>query len=449
MPEPVDLLDQAAQAANALSGGSCPGCDPCADSCGPCGACYACATDLREQIAQCCPCTTGGCLDFFDQGVDAAMPGLELIGSIAGCVASPCAFPLVFLFPADRHVGGGGDAATADGGGWVVSMLRAPLARPLCCCVACVLPPLGQYLVRLRALDGDMSRYSLFQGRFDGPHCLAACNPSLPFTLRAGSHGEQRCPQAYLCAEASCCTVCAFYASRGLMRDERGLGWDPTEVRVENCLFVFGQLASSCAACGCALQCVGCLLQCCAPPGELRDAGADCSRLGGACSRIAGAIFRGMWHVRNVAMACMSAQMVHESYAPLTQGAGARPHKGGGEDGGGGAGWTPQNSLAPPGCGAGAPPHAQYGGGAQQQPLHVQYGGQAGGYRGDPHYAQPVAQAYAPGAGDYYGGAGAVGIATAVHPQADARPPPPPYEQFQQRGGRDSPPPRANEISRV
>ncbi|KAJ1636735.1 hypothetical protein T492DRAFT_364202 [Pavlovales sp. CCMP2436] len=140
------------------------------------------------------------------------------MGAVAGCFASPCAFPLVFCFSA-------GSEEPPDSGGWAVSVLRAPLARPLWCIPTCLLPCCGaQYFVRRRVLGGDMSRYKLFQGRHDGPHCLARCSPSLPFTLLAGTHGEAQCPHAFLCAESCLCSVCAFYASRDMMRSERRLG---------------------------------------------------------------------------------------------------------------------------------------------------------------------------------------------------------------------------------
>ncbi|KAG8468963.1 hypothetical protein KFE25_007481 [Diacronema lutheri] len=264
----------------------------------------------------CCPnAACGGCassaFDFFDGAVDLAMPVLELLGAVAGCAASPCAFPLVFCFPPGP-----------DSGGWAVSMLAAPSRRPIWCCGTCALPCVAQYFVRRRVLGGDMGRYALFQGRMDGPYCLARCSPSLPFTLRAGSHGEHNCPHACLCIESCACSVCAFHASRDLMRNERGLGPDPTEVRVDACLAAFAEIARAFAVCGCCLSCCGCATRCCVEPGsDAADAGADCSRLGGACSRIASAIYRGMWHVRNVAIACMSAQMAYEADLPHALGA--------------------------------------------------------------------------------------------------------------------------------
>lgn len=47
------------------------------------------------------------------------------------------------------------------------------------------------------------------------------------------SHREEKNPAACLCLESTVCCLCAFHASRWLMRDERALAMDPTEIRVE------------------------------------------------------------------------------------------------------------------------------------------------------------------------------------------------------------------------
>lgn len=319
------------------------------------------AVGVPGDAADCCEMATSRA----EACLDAVLPCVELVGALASMVASPCVFPLVFCFPADGAESEGSSRA------WAISMLNAPVRRPLECVGAMLCPCCAQYYVRLRALGGDISRYKLFQGRHDGPKCCALMSPSLPFTLHAGTHGDAENPQLFLCLEAWLCTYCAFHVSRQTMREERDLGLDPTEVRTNNCLIFFGSIARACCCVGCALRCAGCLAGLCAPEGSAAEGAAGyASRLGGGCLRVAHAIRRGMAHVRCIAVACMSAQMVHESYdlvpgKPAAEDRGPEPawamsRQGFGDADAGPGAWS-HRAQPPPG-----PPAYGYGYGAEQ-----------------------------------------------------------------------------------
>ena len=78
-----------------------------------------------------------------------------------------------------------------------------------------------------------MSKYKLWQGYHDGPQCMARRCPGAPITIEAGTYGEQNCPEAFLCLEVWCAAgiwsmCCAFDVTRRMVREERGLGKDPT-----------------------------------------------------------------------------------------------------------------------------------------------------------------------------------------------------------------------------
>ena len=236
--------------------------------------------------------------------LDQISPCLESVAAAMWFCAGPCAFPLVFLFP---------DQPAAAGATWRVPMVEAPMKQPLVCAgAACV--PCAQYYVRLRVLDGDISKYKLFQGRADGPHCCAHIWPSAPITIKSGTYGDSG-SSAWLCAESCLCPCCAFEVSRAVMKQERGLADDPTEVRYRHCQHFFGMAAASCAQLGCCVKCMGCLVGCCAPENAGAQSLEDSAyRAGNGCLRIAHLLHRGLWAVRLVAVGCMSAQIVHESF---------------------------------------------------------------------------------------------------------------------------------------
>jgi len=234
--------------------------------------------------------------------MDCIAPFAELLGKIVGCFASPCAWPLVYCFQADGDLGRP----------WDVQMEYAPCKQPhVCCCSMCCVWCM-QFEVRRMVLDKDMSKYKLFQGYYDGPYGCARWKPSLPFTLTAGTYGDAGSP-LFLALEVCLCPFCAFDVSREYQREDRALGYDPTEIRVDKCLEFFRCIAELCLCCGFCVACVGCCAGCCL--GE-KDVEQSSYRLGGACLNIAQGIIRGMRWVIRIATACMSAQMCHEHKLP-------------------------------------------------------------------------------------------------------------------------------------
>ena len=256
-------------------------------------------------------CGCDGCFGILADGLETVNPLLEYVADCIWVCGSPIAFPLIFLFPPPPE-------SNPPGGGWQVSMLKSPLVKPLQCILFTVCCPCGQWYLRRRALGGDMTKYKLWQGYHDGPHCLARRCPGAPITIQSGTYGEDKCPDAFLCAEVWCLgcwwsTCCAFDVTRRLMKDERNLGDDPTEVRVNKCIGFFSELAHHLCMCGMCLHCASCLLGCCAPDSSGAQ---ECSDEGGraasACISCAHTCWRGIWSVKVIAMGCMSAQMDKE-----------------------------------------------------------------------------------------------------------------------------------------
>lgn len=269
-------------------------------------------------VEGCGPCNEimGGCAN----AIEIVTPCLESISSAIWCLGSPLAFPLIFCFDSGEH--------THESSGWKVSMLGAPCVRPLECCFATLCLPCGQWYVRYRALESDLSRYKLWQGYHDGPHCFARSCPGAPITITSGEYGESECPGLFLCLEVwilggPCSSCCAFDVSRRLMRDERGLGMDPTEARQEKCVDFFYVCFRNITMIACCVRCAGCLAGCCAPDSEGAQEFSDAAGDGaGACWKIARTIHRGIWSVRILAIGCMSAQMIHEDSSRFEKGRG-------------------------------------------------------------------------------------------------------------------------------
>lgn len=289
--------------------------------------CCACAKVWKEGCG--CDGAFAGCAD----GLQRVQPCLQAFSSAIWCLGSPVAFPFVFCFSPEPH--------TNESSGWAISMLQAPCAEPCACCLTTVCLPCGQWELRRRALDGDWSRYKLWQGYHDGPHCCAAFFKGAPVVIEAGTHGEQSCPHAFLCAEVwclggPCSSCCAFDATRRLMQDHFALGTDPTEARQHKCAACFGNAAHQCSKAACCLCLAGCLAGCCAPEsGGAQEFAADARHGAGACWRVAYTLHRGIWSVKLLAIGCMSAQMLHE------QGLRARAERDGGARGAEEAGPAP------------------------------------------------------------------------------------------------------------
>eukprot|EP00931_Biecheleriopsis_adriatica_P079242 TRINITY_DN52645_c0_g1_i1.p1 TRINITY_DN52645_c0_g1~~TRINITY_DN52645_c0_g1_i1.p1 ORF type:complete len:411 (-),score=62.92 TRINITY_DN52645_c0_g1_i1:70-1236(-) len=266
-----------------------------------------------QQVEDCCACCGGGagcvgpgCFEQLAECADCITPFAESLGKAISCAASPCIWPIVYCFPADEDLGKQ----------WDVSMEYAVCKAPCVCCFGLVCVQCTQIYIRYTVLDQDLSKYKCCQGIYDGPYCCAVCKPSLPFTFEAGTYGDAGNPLC-LFLEACCCPFCAFEASREYQRNDRGLGYDPTETRVYKCLEFFGCIAECCVCCGCLTKCVGCCAGCCL--GE-QDFAESSDRLGNACTGIAYGIIKGMRWIIRIATACMSAQMAHEAKLPKTGG---------------------------------------------------------------------------------------------------------------------------------
>lgn len=274
------------------------------------------ASDCLSGV--CCDCWTEGCgpMDACfagtADGLEMLNPIMEYVADLIWCLGSPLAFPLVFCFQAPRP-----DDMDPPGGGWYLPMIDAPLARPLCCCCGMTLcAPCGQFYLRRRLLDGDMTRYRLWQGMHDGPHCLARRCPGAPITIQSGTYGEQNCPHAFLAAEVCCLggcwsVCCAFDVNRRLIKQERTyLKDDPTEIRVNKCIGFFSALASKLCMLGCCVCVTSMCIGCCASESEgAQECSAAGQRAGGACRSCARTCWRGIWSVKVIAMGCMSTQM--------------------------------------------------------------------------------------------------------------------------------------------
>jgi hypothetical protein len=156
----------------------------------------------------------------------------------------------------------------------------------------------------------------------DGPQCMARRCPGAPCTIESGTYGESDCPDAFLCFEVTCAAgfwsvCCAFDVTRRLMKQERNLGSDPTEIRQEKCVAFFGEIAHYCCMMACCVWVCGACISCLAQDSEgAQDLGSASGRASHACFEIVNTLWRGIWSVKVIAIGCMSAQMVHEIDAP-------------------------------------------------------------------------------------------------------------------------------------
>ncbi|KAG7358959.1 hypothetical protein IV203_015548 [Nitzschia inconspicua] len=256
-------------------------------------------------------CGLDGCFGTCADTLEAINPVMEYIADLIWFLGSPLAFPLIYCF--DK-----GPDTEPPGGGWQIPMIQTPLRLPIMCCAFTICAPCGQWYMRRRLLDGDMTKYKLWQGYHDGPHCMARRCPGAPITIEAGTYGEDKCPELFLCAEVTCLggfwsVCCSYNVNRRMIKEQRNLGDDPTEVRVNKCIGFFSALASKLCMLGCCVCISSRLIGCCAND----SAGAQqCSgqgvRAGNACRSCARTCWRGIWSVKMIAMGCASAQMNHE-----------------------------------------------------------------------------------------------------------------------------------------
>uniref|UniRef100_A0A7S3V5Q2 Uncharacterized protein n=1 Tax=Chaetoceros debilis TaxID=122233 RepID=A0A7S3V5Q2_9STRA len=257
-------------------------------------------------------CGCNECMGRCADVLECITPIAESSAKLICCLGSPLAFPLIFCFDSDPH--------THESSGWNITMMQTPSKASLACCLSTICVPCGQFYVRKYAvLNGDMSKYKLWQGKHDGPHCLANYCKGAPCTIESGSYGEQKCPNAFLCAEVTClgcglCSpCCAFDVSRDMMKEERGLGTDPVEARFDKCQGFFGELMGCAACAACQLRILSCCLGSIATESEgAQELSGEARRLSSACARLSQICFRGLISVKIIAMGCMSAQMVHE-----------------------------------------------------------------------------------------------------------------------------------------
>eukprot|EP00286_Rhodomonas_abbreviata_P024298 CAMPEP_0181311936 /NCGR_PEP_ID=MMETSP1101-20121128/13420_1 /TAXON_ID=46948 /ORGANISM="Rhodomonas abbreviata, Strain Caron Lab Isolate" /LENGTH=219 /DNA_ID=CAMNT_0023418735 /DNA_START=77 /DNA_END=736 /DNA_ORIENTATION=- len=85
-----------------------------------------------------------------------------------------------------------------------------------------------QCCLRKKVLLGDWSKYSCFQGQFTVCCCL-----------KAGSCGEENCPQCCAFLEGCVCNFAAVSASRQYVMEKYDLTSDPCDyrlIRINNCL---------------------------------------------------------------------------------------------------------------------------------------------------------------------------------------------------------------------
>lgn len=132
----------------------------------------------------CCQCWQEGC--GCDSGfalcadcLEYANPVLEQVGDVIWIFGSPLAFCCIFCFSSAPH--------TDESSGYELSMLQAPIRRPLTCCAASFCAPCGQWYVRRKVLGGDMTKYKLWQGYHDGPKCcpfIVICSIDLDTSLQ-------------------------------------------------------------------------------------------------------------------------------------------------------------------------------------------------------------------------------------------------------------------------
>mmetsp|Transcript_32211 Transcript_32211/g.78277 ORF Transcript_32211/g.78277 Transcript_32211/m.78277 type:complete len:326 (-) Transcript_32211:98-1075(-) len=259
-------------------------CDFWTEGCG-CDSCYGCLAD----------------------GLEAVNPFMECVADAIWIFGSPLAFPCIFFFDAPK--------TNPPGGGWQVSMMKTPIKACPQWCFYTICCPCGQFLMRRKLLEGDMSKYKLWQGYHDGPQCCARRCPSAPITIKSGTYGEEKCPNAFLCAEVMCLAgawsvCCSFDVNRRMIKEQRNLGDDPTEVRVRKCIGFFSGIMSQLYCVGCCMTCCSCLVGCCANDSEgAQECSEEGGRAGRACLSCAHTIWRGIWSVKVIAMGCSSAQM--------------------------------------------------------------------------------------------------------------------------------------------
>jgi hypothetical protein len=286
---------------------------------------------VHDGVGACCPdwwthgCGLNGAFGLCADCLEVTNPILQQVGDAIWIFASPVAFFCIFCFPSDPY--------TDESSGYEVSMLGAPCRRPVTCCAATLCVPCAQWHVRRVVLKYDMTKYKLWQGYHDGPHCCAVACPGAPITIASGTYGEEKCPNTFLCLEVCCLagiysTCCAFDVSRRYQREERGLSIDPTEQRQRRCITFFSTIMHSCFQLGCCMCVSSCLVGICAPDsGGAQDCAGEAGRAARSCCAIAHTIWKGILWTRCIGMGCLTTQMLVEADSPWDGQPKARPDK--------------------------------------------------------------------------------------------------------------------------
>ncbi|KMT20434.1 hypothetical protein BVRB_1g004280 [Beta vulgaris subsp. vulgaris] len=135
---------------------------------------------------------------------------------------------------------------------WSTDLMHTPSIDPLFCCYAVLCGPCASYMLRKRALYGDMTRYT-------------CCGGFMPCS---GKCGERKCPEFCLCAEVCFCFSNSVASTRFLLQDELNI----QTTKCDNCIIGFmvclQQLACICSLIACITgdeeledlsQCLNCL----------------------------------------------------------------------------------------------------------------------------------------------------------------------------------------------
>ncbi|PPD77429.1 hypothetical protein GOBAR_DD25642 [Gossypium barbadense] len=102
---------------------------------------------------------------------------------------------------------------------WHTDLITTIHRHPLYCCFALWCGPCASYMLRKRALYGDMSRYT----------CCAGYMPC------SGRCGESKCPEFCLCTEVFLCFGNSVASTRFLLQDEFNI----QTTKCDNCIIGF------------------------------------------------------------------------------------------------------------------------------------------------------------------------------------------------------------------
>uniref|UniRef100_A0A0V0HX73 Putative collagen alpha-1(III) chain-like n=2 Tax=Solanum chacoense TaxID=4108 RepID=A0A0V0HX73_SOLCH len=118
---------------------------------------------------------------------------------------------------------------------WRTDLMGTLKADPPFWCFALWCGPCSSYVLRKRALYGDMTRYK----------CCAGYMPC------SGKCGESRCPEFCLVAEVCCCFGNSVSSTRFLLQDEFNIRTTKCDNCIIGFMIVLGQLACLCRIAAC------------------------------------------------------------------------------------------------------------------------------------------------------------------------------------------------------